>query len=128
MERLDEAAPGLRSGARPSARDADQVVVRTTPALRVGLSREECWQLYGWLGERAPFVRHRLRVIRSGGTGDVSLITSQERSDVLEAIEIAGRGLHSLTSGLLSLKLALSGDNPSAAPEAPRTRSRERAP
>lgn len=126
MEHLDEAEAGVRSDVQPSS-DAGEVVVRTTPARRVGLSREECWQLYGWLGERAPFVRHRLRVIRSGGTGDVSLITPQERCEVLEAIDIGGRSLSFLTSGLLSLKLALTGDNRSAAPEPPRTPSSERA-
>ena len=77
------------------------------PALRVELSSRECWQLYEWLGEHAPFVRNQLRVIRQGGSGDVKLATREERQEVLQAIEIGCRSLGSLTGGLRSLKMAL---------------------
>lgn len=84
----------------------DQVAV-LTPSLRVDLTASECWQLYVWLGEHAPFVRNQLRIIRQGGTGNVSLVTPQERREVLEAIDVGCGSLESLTGGLLSLKTSL---------------------
>ena len=83
------------------------MVAALIPALRVELSARECWQLYEWLGEHAPFVRNQLRVIRQGGGGDVRLATREERQEVLQAIEIGCGSLGSLTSGLRSLKMAL---------------------
>jgi hypothetical protein len=86
------------------------VAVRS-PGLRVGLSRRECWLLYDWLRAQAPFVRSQLRIIRDGGTGDVSLTTQEELQEVLAAIESGGRGLEPLTPGLLALKLALTANH-----------------
>ena len=80
-----------------------EILVRTTASSGVRLSLEECSQLYVWLGDSAPFVRNQLHLLRSGSE-NVSLDTSQECRDVLEAIEHGGS---SLTSGLRSLKLAL---------------------
>jgi hypothetical protein len=111
---LDQPEVAAPKDAQPPSVDEGEVVIRITPTLRVGLSREECWQLYDGLGDQAPFVRNQLRAIRNGRTADVSLTTAQEHCEVLEAIEIGGGGGRSLTSGLLSLKLALTSDNPVA--------------
>ena len=77
------------------------------PALCVHLSHQECRQLYAWLGEDAPFVRHQLRVVGHGGDRDVALTTAEERRQVLFAISAGGRGRRSLTGGLRSLETAL---------------------
>jgi hypothetical protein len=71
----------------------------------VGLTVEECWQLYVWLGEDAPFVRNQLSVARHGGTRDVALSTAEEHSQVSAALGRAGMG--SLSEGLRALSLEL---------------------
>ena len=83
------------------------VVDVRTPDRCVQLSLDECWQLYVLLGERAPFVRNRLSVIRRGGTGAVSLSTSEERREILDALAVGGPGKSVLSSGLRSLQRAL---------------------
>lgn len=77
------------------------------PDLCIDLSPDECWQLYVLLGDRAPFVRHRLKVIRSGGTGTISLSTSEERRQVLDALAAGDQGTDVLSTGLRSLQTAL---------------------
>jgi len=93
---------------RQPAPEGHEVAVWTTVSLRITLSKKECSQLYGLLGDRAPFVRNQLHMTRSG-SDRVSLTTSQECREVLEAIESGGS---SLTNGLLSLKLALTSATP----------------
>jgi hypothetical protein len=74
---------------------------------RLALTRNECWQLYVWLGARAPFVRNQLSVARHGGTAAVSISTHEEGRDILAAI--ADRADPStLTGGLRSLEAVLS--------------------
>jgi hypothetical protein len=74
---------------------------------RFALTRSECWLLYVWLGERAPFVRNQLSVARRGGTAAVSISTYEEGCDVLAAIA-TGADQSALTGGLRSLEAALS--------------------
>jgi hypothetical protein len=74
---------------------------------RLALSREECWQLYVWLGGEAPFVRNQLAVARNGGTGAVSISTREEARQVLAALAAGGANEASLTGGLCSLQAAL---------------------
>jgi hypothetical protein len=81
------------------------VVEVRTANQSVALSTDEAWRLYVLLGDNAPFVRSRLSTIRRGGTGSVSLATSEERADVLAALKVGGRG--SLSEGLHSLRAAL---------------------
>ena len=73
----------------------------------VDLSGEECYRLYVWLGEDAPFVRNQLSVIRHGGGRGVSLSTPEERRQVLDALVTGGRDTDALTGGLHSLRTAL---------------------
>jgi len=87
---------------------AERVVRVQTPGASVQLSQAECWQLYVWLGDGAPFVRNQLRVIRHGGAGAVSLSNAEECRLVLRALADGGRrGRDALTDGLCSLKSAL---------------------
>jgi hypothetical protein len=74
---------------------------------RVDLSPEECWRLYVWLEDDAPFVRNQLSVVRHGGGRDVSLSTPEERRQVRNAIVTGGRDSSALTDGLRSLRTAL---------------------
>jgi hypothetical protein len=74
---------------------------------RFALTRSECWLLYVWLGERAPFVRNQLSVARNGGSGPVSISTHEEGRHVLAAIA-ACPDPETLTGGLRSLEAALS--------------------
>jgi hypothetical protein len=83
------------------------VVEVRTPDARVALSVDECWKLYVLLGDRAPFVRNRLSVIRHGGIGDVSLSTREDRAQVLDALDTSGGD--PLSQGLRSLRTALGG-------------------
>jgi hypothetical protein len=78
---------------------------------RVGLSTDECWQLYVWLGTDAPFVRNQLSVIRRGGRPGVSLATAEERRQVLNALANDGRDPNELSDGLRLLHTAL-GEGP----------------
>jgi hypothetical protein len=74
---------------------------------RLALTRSECWLLYVWLGERAPFVRNQLAVARKGGKSGVCISTDEEGRDILAAI--AASADHStLSGGLRSLEVALS--------------------
>lgn len=87
------------------AQQATGVVEIRTPDHCVGLSTEECWQLYVMLGDSAPFVRHRLSVIRRGGTGAVSLSTPDECREVLQVLATEGNG--ALSEGLQLLQTVL---------------------
>ena len=71
----------------------------------VHLSPDECWRLYVQLGDDAPFVRNRLKVIRHGGGGAVSVSTSEERRQVLNALTGVKLGVDA--PGLRALELAL---------------------
>jgi hypothetical protein len=70
---------------------------------RLDLSRDECWLLYVWLGEHAPFLRNQLSVVRNGGSGAVSISTHEEGRQVVAALATGG----ALTGGLRSLMTAL---------------------
>jgi hypothetical protein len=100
----------------PNPASAETIVRVQTPGSSVHLSQAECWQLYVWLGDGAPFVRNRLRVIRHGGGGAVSLSTAEECRQVLHALANGGRRRSdALTDGLCSLRSALddgSGQRP----------------
>jgi hypothetical protein len=74
---------------------------------RVDLSRRECWLLYVWLGQDAPFVRNQLSVVRNGGSGAVSISSSKEASEVLAALSSSSVDPDELTGGLRSLRVAL---------------------
>ena len=92
----------------PNPASVEAVVRVQTPGASVQLSQAECWQLYVWLGDGAPFVRNRLRVIRHGGGGAVSLSTAEECRQVLHALANGGRrDSDALTDGLCSLKSVL---------------------
>jgi hypothetical protein len=73
---------------------------------RLALTRSECWLLYVWLGEHAPFVRNQLSVARRGGTAAVSISTLEEGREILAAIT-ARADRSTLSSGLRSLEAAL---------------------
>jgi hypothetical protein len=77
------------------------------PDFRLALSRDECWQLYVWLGVEAPFVRNQLSVLRHGGSGVVSIATWEEGRQVLTAITAGSADQEALTGGLRSLRTAL---------------------
>jgi hypothetical protein len=74
---------------------------------RVELSRGECWLLYTWLGQDAPFVRSQLSVVRNGGTAAVRISSRVEASEVLAAIATRCADPDALTGGLRSLRMAL---------------------
>jgi hypothetical protein len=80
---------------------------------RLDLSRDECWLLYVWLGDKAPFVRNQLSVARNGGSGGVSISTGEEGRQILAAIAASGRP-EELTGGLLSLRAALASSGAAA--------------
>jgi hypothetical protein len=85
-----------------------EIVVQVrAPGPFVRLSPAESWQLYVWLGDSAPFVRNRLRVIRQGGSGTVCLSTAEECRHVLRALSEGRRVGDALTAGLLSLESVL---------------------
>ena len=90
------------------------VDVRTL-SRQVELSRRECWLLYMWLGQDAPFIRNQLSVVRNGGTAAVRISSREEASQVLAAITAGGADATALTDGLRSLRTAL---GPSGADEA----------
>lgn len=73
----------------------------------IELSRRECWQLYVWLGQDAPFVRSQLSVARNGGTGAVCISSGEEARQVRAAIATGGADPAALTGGLRSLSAAL---------------------
>jgi hypothetical protein len=73
---------------------------------RLALTPDECWLLYVWLGEHAPFVRNQLSVARKGGKSSISISTHEEGRDILAAIAARADG-STLSSGLLSLEAAL---------------------
>jgi hypothetical protein len=73
----------------------------------VRLSREEGWQLRTRLGDRAPFVRNQLMVAQQGGRGGVTLLTREERREVLDALSGDGEGGDALSRGLRALEAAL---------------------
>jgi len=74
---------------------------------RLDLSRKECWLLYEWLGQNAPFVRNQLSVARKGGSATVRISSREEARHVLTAIATGGTDPAALTGGLRSLKAAL---------------------
>ena len=74
---------------------------------RLDLSRDECWLLYVWLGEHAPFLRNQLSVVRNGGSGAVSISTHEEGRQVLAALVTGGTDPEALSGGLRSLMTAL---------------------
>ena len=74
---------------------------------QLDLSRRECWLLYVWLGQNAPFVRNQLSVVRNGGSAAVSISSREEAHQVLAAISTAGGDPSALTGGLRSLQTAL---------------------
>jgi hypothetical protein len=74
---------------------------------RLDLSRNECWLLYVWLGEKAPFLRNQLSVVRNGGSAAVSISTHEEGRQVLAALATGGADPAALTGGLRSLMTAL---------------------
>jgi len=85
-----------------------EVLVRVrNPGPCVRLSQAESWQLYVWLGDTAPFVRHGLRVIRQGGSGAVCLSTAEECRQVQHALSQGRLADDALSDGLLSLKSVL---------------------
>jgi hypothetical protein len=75
---------------------------------RVALSADECWRLYVLLEDDAPFVRYQLSVIRHGGGGPVSVSTSEERRQILDALAAGDLGADA--PGLRSLETALGGN------------------
>ena len=77
---------------------------------RLDLSRRECWQLYVWLGEDAPFVRNQLSVARNGGSATVCISSREEARQVLTAIAAGSAHHDALSDGLRSLRIALTGD------------------
>ena len=74
---------------------------------RLDLSRRECWLLYVWLGQSAPFVRNQLSVARHGGSSAVWISSAEEARQVLAAIATGGADPEALTGGLRSLRTAL---------------------
>jgi hypothetical protein len=78
---------------------------------QLDLSRRECWLLYVWLGQNAPFVRNQLSVVRNGGRGSVS-ISRDEARHVLAAIATGGADPTALTGGLRALRTALDASGP----------------
>jgi hypothetical protein len=74
---------------------------------RLDLSRDECWLLYKWLGDAAPFVRNQLSVMRNGGSGCVSITTREEARQLLAAIATGSAQSVALSDGLRSLRTAL---------------------
>jgi hypothetical protein len=77
---------------------------------RVDLSRQECWLLYVWLGEDAPFVRNQLAVARNGGTRAVCISSHEEASQVLSALATGSSHAGALSDGLQSLSALLAAD------------------
>jgi hypothetical protein len=76
---------------------------------RLDLSRKECWLLYVWLGQSAPFVRNQLSVVRNGGSATICISSREEARQVLSAIATGGADPAALTHGLRSLRAALGG-------------------
>jgi hypothetical protein len=82
---------------------------------RLDLSRKECWLLYVWLGQNAPFVRNQLSVVRNGGSATVCISSREEANQVLSAIATGGPDPAVLTGGLRSLRAALGATRAEAA-------------
>lgn len=98
----------MRVSQSPAQEVTGVVEIRTSDRC-VSLSSDECWQLYVMLGDSAPFVRHRLSVLRRGGTGAVSLSTPEEREQVLHVLDTDGNG--ALSEGLRLLQTALTEEH-----------------
>jgi hypothetical protein len=82
---------------------------------RLDLSRSECWLLYVWLGDHAPFIRNQLSVVRNGGSATICISSREEASQVLAAIAASGTDPAQLTEGLHSLRAALNASGTDAA-------------
>jgi len=76
---------------------------------QLDLSASECWHLYVWLGQNAPFVRNQLTVVRNGGRAIVSISSREEARQVLTAISAGCADPAALSPGLCSLRAALNG-------------------
>jgi len=74
---------------------------------RLDLSRDECWLLYTWLGDTAPFVRNQLSTMRNGGSAGVAITTREEARQLLAAIATGSAQSMALSDGLSSLRSAL---------------------